>query len=779
MRGINFFYLILGVSLICGCEKKTNSGEMQTFRLDEVQLLDGPFLDAQQTDLDYIMQMDVDRLLAPYLVDAGFEPIKPGYGNWEGSGLNGHIGGHYLSALAMMYAATHDERVLTRLNYMIDWLAKCQKQNGNGYLGGIPDGKRVWNEVAKGEINVYSFSLNGTWVPIYNIHKLFAGLRDAYLFTGNEEAKAIWIALSDWWIVTVGGLTDEQIQRILISEHGGLNEVFADLYAETNAPQYLKMAERLSHQKILNPLLQHEDSLTGIHANTQIPKVIGFERISELNGNEQWSDAAAFFWNTVVENRTISIGGNSVREHFHSSDDFTEMLSSEQGPETCNTYNMLRLSKMLFLKTEDQKYLDYYERAQYNHILSSQHPDGGFVYFTPARPRHYRVYSQPDQGMWCCVGSGLENHTKYGELIYMHRDDDVFVNLFIASSLTSESLGIKLEQRTTFPESNTSEITVSVDQDKTFALYLRQPKWAGMSILVNDKTVSENLENGYLKIDRKWSNGDVVKINFDVKMTMEYLPDGSSWASFIYGPIVLAAISDSLHLDGLMADDSRMGHVAQGEFYKIDQVPMIAGDSIAILSNLEKSESAVSFTLAEGIFSKTETQLKLVPFYKVHDVRYSFYFFIADSLTINNKIALLKEDEERRIALKAITIDYVAPGEQQSEVEHGFKENKSYSGYTHEKYWRSGDDWFSYDLQNYGGAAKTLRITFDANTFQSYKLKLAKVDASVKPKQEKEGKELIHEYSIEEFNQRLLTISFHTAEGGTLPRVLDVRLITR
>ena len=429
----------------------SQSTQLQSFPLASVRLLESPFLKAQQTDMKYILELDADRLLAPYLKEAGITPLKDNYGNWENTGLDGHIGGHYLSALSEMYAATGNLQVKERLDYMLDNLEKCQLKNGDGYIGGVPGSKALWADIAKGKIDAGGFSLNNKWVPWYNIHKVYAGLVDAYNLTGNEKAKKMLIQLSDWCLKLVANLSEEQIQQMLKSEHGGMNEVFADVAAITGDKKYLALAEKFSHKTILDPLLKEEDKLNGIHANTQIPKVIGFMRVAEVGGDAKWADAANFFWKTVVDNRTISIGGNSVREHFNPSNDFSSMLESREGPETCNSYNMLKLSKHLFLAHPDSKYMDYYERTTYNHILSSQHPDGGFVYFTPIRPRHYRVYSEPQESFWCCVGSGLENHGKYGEMIYAHDATDLYVNLFIPSTLEWKEKGLKLTKNTKFP----------------------------------------------------------------------------------------------------------------------------------------------------------------------------------------------------------------------------------------------------------------------------------------------------------------------------------------
>ena len=414
--------LIIGIAIL-STSSFAQQNQLSLFNLKDVKLHKGLFEEAMYTDLDYILQMEPDRLLAPFLREAGLQPKAESYPNWENTGLDGHIGGHYLTALAQMYASAGSDEALQRLNYMIGELKKAQDANGNGYVGGIPDSKRIWKEISEGKINAGGFSLNGGWVPLYNIHKTYAGLRDAYLIAGNEEAKQMLIDLTDWMIDITANLSEEQIQEMLKSEHGGLNETFADVYKITGDKKYLDLAYAFTQKQVLDPLEHEKDILNGMHANTQIPKVIGYETIAALDQNKDYHNAATYFWENVVNNRTVSIGGNSVREHFHPADDFSSMITSVQGPETCNTYNMLKLSEKLFLANPEEKYIDFYEQGLYNHILSSQHPEGGFVYFTPMRPGHYRVYSQPETSMWCCVGSGLENHGKYNEMIYAHSDD--------------------------------------------------------------------------------------------------------------------------------------------------------------------------------------------------------------------------------------------------------------------------------------------------------------------------------------------------------------------
>jgi DUF1680 family protein len=690
--------------------------KLSTFPLSSVRLLESPFKKAQDTDLHYILELKPDRLLAPFLREAGITPKAENYGNWEGTGLDGHIGGHYISALSEMYAATGNKEIKNRLEYMIAWIDTCQQKNGNGYVAGIPGGKAMWEEVAKGNIHAETFALNGKWVPWYNIHKLYAGLIDAYQLAGNEKAKNILIKLSDWCVNLVSNLSDDQIQTMLSAEHGGMNEVFADVAAITGDKKYLKLSERFSHKKILGPLKQHKDELTGIHANTQIPKVIGFARIAEVSGDQSYEDAAKFFWNTVVQNRTISIGGNSVREHFNPINDFSSMLESREGPETCNSYNMLKLSKHLFLEGPEAKYMDYYERTTYNHILSSQHPDGGFVYFTPIRPRHYRVYSQPQQGFWCCVGSGLENHGKYGELIYAHSGNDLYVNLFIPSTLEWKEKNLSLKQETKFPYEEKSNITLALKKPSKFAVKFRYPSWveeSKLKLLVNQKEVEVRKDaSNYFSVERNWKTGDVITVVLPMTTKAERLPDHSDWISFVHGPIVLAAPTEKTDLVNLKADDSRMGHIASGPIYPLEDAPLIVSNAQDVASLVKPVNSNLTFAPTDLIYQEKFKNLQLVPFYTIHDSRYMLYWPITTKENLPNIQKAIKEREELKMKLDAVTIDVVTAGEQQPESDHNYKGEKSNSGMWQDRHYRLSNDWFSYDLKNTAGAAKKLRITY-------------------------------------------------------------------
>jgi DUF1680 family protein len=691
------------------------------FPLHDVRLGPSPFLDAQTTDLNYLMAMEPDRLLAPFLREAGLTPKQPSYGNWESSGLDGHMGGHYLSALALMVASTGDAEVKKRLDYFVAELKRAQQANGDGYVGGVPGGRAAWRDVAAGNLHADNFSVNGKWVPWYNLHKVYAGLRDAYRYAGNEDAKAMLIAMADWTLRLTSRLTDEQMQQMLKAEHGGMNEVLADVAQMTGDQRYMDLALKFSHQAILQPLEKHEDKLSGLHANTQIPKVIGFKRIGELTGRKDMQDAAAFFWQTVVDHRTVAIGGNSVREHFHDDKDFSPMINEVEGPETCNTYNMLKLTEMLFETSDKASYADYYERALYNHILASEHPGkGGFVYFTPMRPNHYRVYSQVDQAMWCCVGSGIESHAKYGEFIYAHEGDALFVNLFIPSTVNWREKNVKVTQANNFPDQASTRITVdSVGDHARFALKIRYPAWVApgkLAVKVNGKPVKVDAQPGsYVSIDRAWKQGDRVDVSLPMSMRLEQMPDKSNYYAVLYGPVVLAAKTNPFPTEHLnfLADDSRMGHSPSGQVCPLEAAPTFVSDSKDFTRRFKPVKGkALTFTAPGVVQGGAGASTEFIPFFRLHDSRYMIYW----QQSTPAEFARMKEEnaakEADRLALDAQTIDQVAPGEQQPESDHGFKGEGADAGLNNGRHWRHATKWFSYQLNDPKHEAKALRLTF-------------------------------------------------------------------
>ncbi len=781
MKSILITYLFLFCFLLTG--KAQTQQEVSYFPLQDVKLLESPFLQAQQTDLHYIMAMEPDRLLAPFLREAGLTPKAPSYTNWENTGLDGHIGGHYISALSMMYAATGDTAIYRRLNYMLNELHRAQQAVGTGFIGGTPGSLQLWKEIKAGNIRAGGFDLNGKWVPLYNIHKTYAGLRDAYLYAGNDLARQMLVALTDWMIDITAGLTDQQMQDMLRSEHGGLNETFADVAEITGDKKYLELARRFSHKVILDPLVKDEDRLTGMHANTQIPKVIGYKRIADLAQDQNWDHAARFFWNTVVNHRSVCIGGNSVREHFHPADNFTSMLNDVQGPETCNTYNMLRLTKMLYQTSPDIRFADYYERALYNHILASQQPTkGGFVYFTPMRPGHYRVYSQPETSMWCCVGSGLENHTKYGEFIYAHTKDTLYVNLFIPSRLTWKDKKITLVQETRFPDEEQIRFRVEKSKKKAFSLKLRYPSWAkGASVSVNGKVQETNAQPGeYLTIHRKWKAGDEITLNMPMQVALEQIPDRENFYAFMYGPIVLASPTGTENMDGLYADDSRGGHIAHGKQISMQEIPMLVGSAASLPQSLRKiNDDLVAFTYTGSVYPAQKEALKLIPFFRLHDSRYAVYFHQvteAEVESIRKEVAL---SERKAMELANQTVDLIFPGEQQPESDHGILYEQAETGINKDRHFRRAKGWFSYNLKVKEEASQ-LMITVRKEDYTKVTILLNNEKLIVSPtisKPDKEGFITIC-YSLP---QKLSTGSYpiRFSPDGTewTPAIYEVRLL--
>lgn len=749
--------------------------KVESFHINQVRLTGSAFKHAEEMDIQYLMAINPDRLLAPYLKEAGLTPKAENYTNWENTGLDGHIGGHYVSALSYMYAATGNEEIKRRLDYILSELKRCQDEDG--YLSGVPNGRQTWKEIKEGNIRASGFGLNDRWVPLYNIHKIYAGLRDAYLQAGSKDAKEMLIKLTDWMIRLVEGLSDAQMQDMLRSEHGGLNETFADVAAITGDERYLKLAHKFSHQHVLQPLLKGEDRLTGMHANTQIPKVIGYKRMADLEGNTDWSEAARYFWETVVDRRSISIGGNSVREHFHPDTDFSSMLTSEQGPETCNTYNMLRLTKMLYQTSGDTHYMDFYERAMYNHILSTINPiQGGFVYFTPMRSGHYRVYSQPQTSFWCCVGSGMENHARYGEMIYAHKDANLYVNLFIPSTLQWE--GTTIEQQTGFPEEEATTLIITPKKSKQeFALNIRVPEWLKadeMTISVNGESQPVSVKEGYATISRTWKKGDKVNVGLPMHLHVMGLPDGSANYSIMYGPIVLGASLGKQDQDGMYADDSRGGHIAGGPRLPLQDMPVIVGEKDEIISNIQKvNNQPLTFKLG-NVYPTRYEGMTLRPFYTLHECRYMVYWPLISKKELAARQERLAREEQERQALDAITTDKVICGEQQPESDHFVKMEQSNAGDDEGTHWRETRGWFSYQMKTHGQQPAKVRVLYHPDNRRDARIYVNDTEIG---KITNQGSVAELEIPADLRSQEVLTIKVSKGERNITPHIYEVRLV--
>lgn len=653
MKKTNLTFLVILCITLASCNNKAQDTLYPNeFPLQDVVLLDGPFKDARDLNIETLLKYDVDRLLATFLKEAGLPAKASLYHNWEG--LDGHVGGHYLSALAMNYAATGNAECKSRMDYMISELKACQDANGinnpdwgMGYVGGVPDSKIIWSSFQKGDFKAY----RSAWVPWYNVHKIYAGLRDAWSYTGNEDARIMFLDFCDWGIEITSALTDAQMELMLHTEHGGMNEIFADAYKMTGDEKYLETAKRFSHRMLLDAMSSGTDNLDNKHANTQVPKAIGFQRIAELSHDKKYIDAGIFFWETVTKNRTLAFGGNSRREHFPDSASCIDFVNEVQGPESCNSYNMLRLTEHLFRTDPSARYADYYERTLYNHILSTQHPEhGGYVYFTPARPRHYRVYSAPNEAMWCCVGSGMENHGKYNQFIYTHKKDSLFLNLFIASELDWKEKGIKIRQETKFPYEEQTSLTITKGSSR-FSLLIRYPSWVkegALKVNVNGKPESfENHPSSYIALTRHWKKGDVVQVLLPMHTSIEKMPNVPDYIAFLHGPVLLGAKAGTEDLKGLVADDSRWGHIASGEKLPVDEAPVIITDDISVIAEalIPVKDKPLTFT-ASALTLINPAEIVFEPFFMIHDARYSIYWGTVTNEQLKSGTGLLKEKQE-------------------------------------------------------------------------------------------------------------------------------------
>lgn len=691
------------------------------FPLGDITLLDGPLKHARDLNVLVLLKYDCDRMLAPYRKEAGLQPRKPSYPNWDG--LDGHVGGHYLSALAIN-AATGNEECRKRMEYMISELQLVLDANNqrpeawcHNYIGGVPNSAKMWTAFSKGDFGPYF----GTWAPFYNIHKMYAGLRDAWLYCGNEQAKNLFLKFCDWAVDITRDLNDEQMEKMLGNEHGGMNEVLADAYAITGEQKYLDCARRFSHRMLLVPLENGKDCLDNMHANTQIPKVIGYQRIAELAHDVQYHNASEYFWEIVTRQRSLALGGNSRREHFPTKENCIDYINDIDGPESCNTYNMLKLTEDLNRVKPNGMYGDFYETAMFNHILSAQHPQhGGYVYFTSARPRHYRNYSAPNEAMWCCVGTGMEDHGKYGQFVWTHdkgvkaEDDALYVNLFVASELNWKDRKMVIRQQTAFPYAETSVVEVAKGKG-TFILKVRKPSWCeNFTVKGVGFDADSYEENGFVCMKRKWKKGDQVKISMPMHAYIKPMINVPQYVAIMYGPILLGMKTGTEDMRSLIADDSRFGQYAGGKKLALDEAPILLPKHLDdIAKNLKPVPGKpLHFKLATHMENTIDGELQ--PFFEIHDSRYMMYWLALGENDYKAYMQKLADEEKARQALEARTVDKVNPGEQQPETDHRMETDDSNKGNTEGIFFRDAKDghYFSYLMQTKGETNLSLQLKF-------------------------------------------------------------------
>ena len=622
------------------------------FPLDEVKLIPGsPFYKARSLDSAYLRLISPDRLLYRFYKHAGLTPRDSIYGGWESEGLSGHTLGHYLSAAAMMYASTGDRQLKRNIDYTINQLSIIQEARKTGYLGAIPGEDSIFLKVAAGLIKATSFDLNGGWSPWYTVHKIMSGLCDVYYYTSNRRALTLVSRMADWVHQTIDHLPDSTRLVMLNCEYGGMNDVLANIYALTGNKKYLDLSYKFKDEFVMGKLANGIDPMPGKHSNTNVPKAIGSARQYELNGQIEDQKIASFFWQTMVDHHSYVIGGNSNYEYCGEQDQLNDRLS-DNTCETCNTYNMLKLTRHLFAWTPDARYMDYYERALYNHILASQHPENGMMcYFVPLRMGTQKTFSDTFNTFTCCVGSGMENHSKHQEQIFSHDGKQtVYVNLFIPAALNWKANKFTLEQTTSFPASNEIRLWIKSKPLKNSRIAIRQPFWSKpLQVEINGKPYqSAAANNGYVFIQHEWKKNDWIKVSVSQQVYSEGMPDNPDRIALKYGPLVLAG---------------QLGKDKPGEL----DVPVLLTSERNVSAWMVRETDSLEFKM-NAVGKPRDILFK--PFYQVYDQYYSVYFDYYNQNQWDQLVSEHSAELERLKSLETQSVDYFIPGNKEDEKAH-------------------------------------------------------------------------------------------------------------
>jgi DUF1680 family protein len=671
--------------------------------LSDVRLTGGPLKHAQDLDADYLLKLEPDRMLYYLRERAGLTPkATNGYGGWDGKGrqLTGHIAGHYLSAVSYMFAATGDVRFKERADYIVNELKEIQDKQGDGYIGGLMatvreggtqslvDGKIRFEDLAKGVIRSGGFDLNGMWSPWYVQHKLYAGLRDAYRLTGNRTALDVEIKFAGWADGILSKLTDEQIQRMLATEFGGMNESMADLYADTGDPRWLKAYQYFEHRAIINPLAAHKDILAGKHGNTQVPKLLGDLMYYVYTGNETNGSAAKFFWDEVAEHHSFATGGHGKDEYFGEPDKLADRVDGRTD-ESCNVYNMLKMTRTLFALQPDIKYADFEERALFNHVLGSIDPeDGRTCYMVPVGRGVTHEYQNMFQSFTCCVGTGMESHALHAYGIYYESGDKLWVNFYTPSAANWKTMGAKLDVETDFPEGQFVKIKLGLEGSKKFTLALRRPSWAGegFMVMVNGKNISDVPAPGhYVEVSRRWKNSDVVELVLPKELHTEPLPDNPRRVALMWGPLVLA---------GDIGPEDRRRRGGRAEDLSVVPVFVTGDKTVADWIKPVSEKPGVFKSAGVG----RERDVDLVPFYRLHRRTYAVYWDMFTQPEWDERARQVATERERQKKLEDATVAYAQPGEMQPERDFNQQGEDSETDRIMGRAARRGTKWFSFDL---------------------------------------------------------------------------------
>jgi DUF1680 family protein len=648
--------------------------------LKDVRLKPSLYSSAVETNRRYLLQLDADRLLHNFRKYAGLKPKAPIYGGWESDTIAGHTLGHYLTALTLMNAQTGCAECHRRADYIVGELALAQAKRGTGYVGAmqrkrkdgiVADGEEIFPEIMRGDIRSSGFDLNGAWSPLYTVHKLLAGLLDVHAAWGDRQALAVALGLGRYFDRVFAALDDAQMQQMLACEYGGLNESFAELYARTGDRRWVRIAERLYDRKVLDALAAGVDDLANIHSNTQIPKIIGLARIHELANAPDKAKTARFFWDRVTNHHSFVIGGNGDREYFFEPDTISTHVT-EQTCEHCATYNMLKLTERLFASAPDGTLMDYYERAHLNHVMAAHNPaTGGFTYMTPLMTAAPRDWSNPkDDPFWCCVGTGMESHSKHGVAIFSESGDTLLVNLYVPASAHWMKRGAAVDLDTRYPFEPDVRLTLrQLLRPGRFPIAVRIPAWAAgkASIKVNGQKIEGPVERGYALIDRRWKAGDVIELNLPLELRIEPTPDDKNTIAILRGPMVLAADLGPAANDWKSAD------------------PALVGTDL--LASFAPEDAASAIYTSKGIVQPAD--LRFVPFFSQYERRSAVYFKRFTPAQWTDQQAAFLAEQERQRDLAARSVDVMHLGEMQPEHDHGLVSNISYP-VTYR--WRNGRD---------------------------------------------------------------------------------------
>jgi len=668
------------------------------FDLRDVRLLDGPFRDAMLRTQKYLHELESDRLLWYFRKTAGLESPGEPMGGWEKTEVRGHTMGHYLSACAMMYAGTSDEKLKAKADAIVAELAKCQKIIGTGYLSAYPE-EQIDRVIA----------LKPVWAPWYTLHKIFAGLIDMSVYCGNSQALEVAEGMASWAKGRLDPLDRSAMQEMLDrTEQGGMNETLANLYGLTGGRQWLELAGRFNSDAYNNPLILHRDELTGQHVNSFIPNIIGTARQYELTGEPADRHIAEFFWNCVVHGRSYCTGGTSLDEHWKSPPYHLADQLGGKTQETCCTYNMLKLTRHLFAWQPRAEYFDYYERNLINSILATQDPQTGMMtYFVTMASGCWKYFNTPRDSFWCCTGTGMENHAKYGDSIYFHNRDTLWVNLFIASELDFKQQGITIRQETEFPEGETTTLTVKASRPRRFDLRLRVPYWAGSGIKLKINGERQHVTAqpaSFLSIRRTWNDGDRIEMTMPMSLWMCPMPDDANLAAVMYGPMVLAGRLGQVDVPREMIYTMDNWFKFPEEHLAEAPVMVTAGRNPASWIKPVEGRPLTFRTTGAG----RPNDVTLVPYHRLWNQKYAVYWRLTDEAGFRQFEIERKAREQakareaaRKAALNKRKIDSVDIGVSDSEQSHEMKGHTTRSGELNGRNWRDAapGGWFEYRVK--------------------------------------------------------------------------------